>query len=245
MGPGDPRLGACCGVALAALSAAPNGSPRAPDGQARSSLHRPDAAAATRAGAPPEPRAPSPWPDLAAVLPGVLIHGSGTWLQGRRLTTERLLLLEAAGVLAILAGGLVVYETGAARDIAGPATLLIAAGAGTLSSSLLASLYATWAPRSGRGYQPGACRPCGLTRARTARARAATRAWARSRAPSPRTAAVFSAPRTRGSVRHAHRQAAREDVLLRTEVADVRLEHARGGAVEPEVERAGRDEGQR
>jgi hypothetical protein len=48
MGAGDPRLGACCGVALAALSAAPNGSPRAPDGQARSSLARPDAAAATR-----------------------------------------------------------------------------------------------------------------------------------------------------------------------------------------------------
>jgi hypothetical protein len=110
-----------------------------------------DAAAAPRPSSQPVPRAPSPWPELAAVVPGVLIHGSGTWLQGRGLTTQRLLLLEAAGVLALLAGGLVVYETGAARDLAGPATLVIAAGAGTSSSSLLASLYATWAPRSGWG----------------------------------------------------------------------------------------------
>ena len=146
MGPGDRRLGACCGLALAASSAAPGRAPVMPGEQVRSDA---DAAATARPSPPPEPRAPSPWPELAALVPGVVVHGSGTWLQGRRVTTERLLLLEAAGVLAILAGGLVVYETGAARDVAGPATLLIAAGTGALSSSLLASLYATWAPRSG------------------------------------------------------------------------------------------------
>jgi hypothetical protein len=101
--------------------------------------------------AAPEPRAQAPWPELAAVFPGVLVHGSGTWLQGRTDTTERLLLLEAAGLLAIASGGLVIYETGAARDWAGLATFTVAAGAGTLGTSLLASLYATWAPASGFG----------------------------------------------------------------------------------------------
>jgi hypothetical protein len=96
-----------------------------------------------------EPRAPPPWPELAAVFPGALIFGSGTWLQGRSATSERLLLLEGASLLAIVAGGLVVYETGAARHWAGPAELTIGLGAGTLSASFLANLYATWAPQTG------------------------------------------------------------------------------------------------
>jgi len=98
---------------------------------------------------PVEPRASPPWPELAAVFPGALVFGSGTWLQGRTATTERLLLLEGASLLAIIAGGLVVYETGAARHWAGPAELTIGLGAGTLSASFLANLYATWAPQTG------------------------------------------------------------------------------------------------
>lgn len=96
-----------------------------------------------------EPRARPPWPELAAVFPGALIFGSGTWLQSRTATSERLLLLEGASLLAIVAGGLVVYETGAARHWAGPAELTIGLGAGTLSASFLANLYATWAPQTG------------------------------------------------------------------------------------------------
>jgi hypothetical protein len=113
---------------------------------------------AARSGAPSsesepraQPRAVAPWPQLAALAPGVLIHGSGTWLQGRTLTTERLLLLEASALLAIIAGGVVIYETGAARDYAGPATLVVAAGVGTWGASLLGSVYATAAPPAGWG----------------------------------------------------------------------------------------------
>src|SRR5688572_24818398 len=51
----------------------------------------------------PEPRAPSPWPELAALIPGVLLHGSGTWLQGRTLTSQRLLALEGVGLLGTFA----------------------------------------------------------------------------------------------------------------------------------------------
>src|SRR5688572_11414644 len=99
----------------------------------------------------PEPRASPPWPQLASLVPGALIHGSGTWLQGRTQTTERLLLLEASALLAIVAGGLVIYETGAAREYAGAATLLVGAGVGGFGASFLASVYASAAPADGWG----------------------------------------------------------------------------------------------
>jgi hypothetical protein len=98
-----------------------------------------------------EPRASAPWPQLASLVPGVLVHGSGTWLQGRTRTTERFLLLEASALVAILAGALVIYETGAARDYAGAATLAVASGVGVWSASFLANVYATLAPPAGWG----------------------------------------------------------------------------------------------
>jgi hypothetical protein len=85
------------------------------------------------------------------VFPGVLLHGSGTWLQGRTHTTERLLQAEGAGLLATFLSGAVLFRTGAARNLVGPAALLAVAGVGTFGLSLLTSLYATWAPRSGWG----------------------------------------------------------------------------------------------
>jgi hypothetical protein len=80
-----------------------------------------------------------------------LLHGSGTWLQGRTVTTERLLLLEGIGLLTTFMSGLVLFETGAARDIVGPTALTAVAGVGTFGSSFLANLYATWAPAAGFG----------------------------------------------------------------------------------------------
>ena len=133
-------------LALASLGAAPSETPAvAPD------VHAVPPARAPDADATPAPLLHSPWPELAAVFPGVLLHGFGTWLQGRQTTAERLLVLEGASLLALALGGLVIYETGAARDLAGPSMLTIAAGAGTFGSSFLASLYATWAPPAGWG----------------------------------------------------------------------------------------------
>jgi hypothetical protein len=99
----------------------------------------------------PEPRLKAPWPAIAAVFPGVLLHGAGTWLQGRTETTERLLQAEGAGLLATFAAGAVLFRTGAARNLVGPSALLAIGGVGTFGLSLLSSLYATWAPRSGWG----------------------------------------------------------------------------------------------
>lgn len=99
----------------------------------------------------PEPRAAAPWPELAAVIPGVLLHGSGTWLQGRTVTSQRLLALEGAGLLATFVSGFVLFQTGAARDVVGPTALLAVAGVTTFGLSFLANLYATWAPSEGLG----------------------------------------------------------------------------------------------
>ena len=144
------QLGA---LLTAALAGTPRAAPAAPVEPAPATAAEPvePATAPSAPGSAPEPRAQSPWPELAAVFPGFLLHGSGTWLQGRTLTTERLLLLEAASLLAIGVGGLFIYETGYARSWAGPATLTVATGTGALSSSFLANLYAAWAPPQGRG----------------------------------------------------------------------------------------------
>lgn len=85
------------------------------------------------------------------MLPGVLLHGSGTWLQGRTLTSQRLLALEGAGLLATFTSGFVLFQTGAARNVVGPTALLAVAGVTTFGLSFLANLYATWAPPEGFG----------------------------------------------------------------------------------------------
>lgn len=99
----------------------------------------------------PEPRVPSPLPEIAAVFPGLLVHGSGVWLQHRGHTAQRLLLLEGAALLTTLASGVVLFQTGAARDVVGPAALGAVAGVGTFGLSFLANVYAAWAPADGLG----------------------------------------------------------------------------------------------
>jgi hypothetical protein len=96
-------------------------------------------------------RAPSPLPEIAAIFPGLLLHGAGPWLQHENRTAERLMWLEGAAVLATLTSGVVLFETGAARDLVGPTALLGVAGVGGFAVSFLANVYATWAPVDGLG----------------------------------------------------------------------------------------------
>jgi hypothetical protein len=100
---------------------------------------------------PAAPRAPFLLPEIGAVFPGILIHGTGAWLQHRNQTATRLLALEGAALLATLASGFVLFQTGAARDLVGPTALLGVAGVGTFGASFLANVYATWAPPEGLG----------------------------------------------------------------------------------------------
>lgn len=150
-----------CGVLLALVSSAPSRAaaqtPASPDPVARPGPARSGdpvvatAAAPAPAPPPPEPRAPAPLPAIAAVFPGILLHGSGAWLQGRNQTAQRLALLEGAAVLTTFASGLILFETGAARDVVGPTALGAVAGVGTFGVSFLANVYAAWAPPDGLG----------------------------------------------------------------------------------------------
>jgi hypothetical protein len=94
---------------------------------------------------------PAPLPQIASVIPGVLIHGSGTFLQGRNQTTYRLLLMEGAGIGLTLLGGVALFTTGASRRVVGPAALTAMTGVNLFALSLLSSIYASAAPREGLG----------------------------------------------------------------------------------------------
>ncbi len=99
----------------------------------------------------PVRRAASPWPELAAVFPGVIVHGSGVWLEGRSKTAERLLVLEGATLGTAFLSGFLLFQTGASRSFVGPLALTSAAGVGGFGLSFAANLYATWAPPEGFG----------------------------------------------------------------------------------------------
>jgi hypothetical protein len=100
-------------------------------------------------------RQPDSAPDAlaiaAAVVPGVLVHGSGHWLLGERETAARLLALEAVGLSAFLAGGLPIVLLGASRYIVGPAAALVVGGVGVFGISFLADVYGVAMPESARG----------------------------------------------------------------------------------------------
>jgi hypothetical protein len=130
-----------------AVLAEPRSDAARPVGAADPTTAAPD----PRRPTPPEPRVPSPLPEIAAVFPGFILHGSGAWLQHRNQTAQRLLLLEGASILATLTSGVVLFTTGAARDVVGPTALLAVAGVGTFSLSFFANLYAAWAPADGLG----------------------------------------------------------------------------------------------
>lgn len=91
----------------------------------------------------------------AAIVPGLLIHGSGSYVLGREDTAVRLLILEGVGLALLAAGGSVIAATGAARDFVGPAAAVTMMGAGLFTSSALADMYSVLAPTGGLGVDPG------------------------------------------------------------------------------------------
>jgi hypothetical protein len=81
-------------------------------------------------------------PALAAIGPGFLLHGSGAFVAGDRPAARRLLLLEAAGISAILSAGAVVASTGTSRRLIGTFTPIIVLGGGMFFLSWIADIYA-------------------------------------------------------------------------------------------------------
>jgi hypothetical protein len=107
--------------------------------------------AAPEEAPPAAPPRPVLVPAAAAVVPGVLLHGSGHFAAGDRPTAYRLLKVELAGLSALLVGGAVLAATGASRRTVEPVILTTAAGAGLLATSWLADLYGVLAPAGGAG----------------------------------------------------------------------------------------------
>lgn len=96
-------------------------------------------------------RAPKALAVGATVVPGVLVHGAGSWVDGDDETALRLLEAEAAGLGLILAGGVPIALTGASRYIVGPAAAVSIVGFGLFTVSWAADVYAVTAPQGGWG----------------------------------------------------------------------------------------------
>jgi hypothetical protein len=91
----------------------------------------------------------------AAIVPGLLVHGSGHFVAGDTRTGYRLLALEGIGLGTLALGFVPIVATGASRRIVGPAAALSVAGAGLFVISALADLYGVLAPVGGVGASSG------------------------------------------------------------------------------------------
>jgi hypothetical protein len=87
----------------------------------------------------------------AAIVPGIVVHGTGHWVAGKPETARRLLAAEGAGIGLVLLGGVPIVLTGANRYLTGPAAALVVTGVGMFAVSFLADLYGVAAPSGGFG----------------------------------------------------------------------------------------------
>jgi hypothetical protein len=79
----------------------------------------------------------------AAVVPGVVVHGTGHFALGEPRTARRLLLMEGIGLGLFFAGGLTIVFTGASRYFVAPAAATTMTGFGLFSTSYFADIYGT------------------------------------------------------------------------------------------------------
>ena len=79
----------------------------------------------------------------AAVVPGLVVHGTGHLVLGEPETGTNLLIMEGIGLGLFLAGGTTIVLTGASRYFVAPAAAATMAGFGLFSTSYLADIYGT------------------------------------------------------------------------------------------------------
>jgi hypothetical protein len=77
----------------------------------------------------------------AALVPGVLVHGSGHFVAGDKSTARRLLLMEGIGLGMAAVGGATLGLTGANRHINGSSIPLLVSGIGVFAASWVADIY--------------------------------------------------------------------------------------------------------
>jgi hypothetical protein len=91
----------------------------------------------------PQVSGPRLLPGAAAVVPGLLVHGSGHFALGQPRTGRNLLLMEGVGLGLFLSGGVTIVFTGASRYFVAPAATAAMLGFGLFSASYLADIYGT------------------------------------------------------------------------------------------------------
>jgi len=93
---------------------------------------------------PPKPEEAPPSRAVAAtsaVVPGVILHGTGHYVLGEPAIAKRLLIAEGIGLGMVLVGGGTLALAGASRYLSGPATVVAVGGFGLFFGSFLADLY--------------------------------------------------------------------------------------------------------
>ena len=105
---------------------------------------------------PPRPFATSALGTVTAVIPGLVVHGTGHMVVGDSKTGLRLLALEGVGLGLLATGFVPIVLSGASRRIVGPAAALSVVGAGIFAISFLADVYGIVAPVGGFGAPPRA-----------------------------------------------------------------------------------------
>lgn len=97
-------------------------------------------ASSARAEPTPARRKSRLLPVGAAIVPGLLVHGSGHWVAGDRQVARRLFAMEGIGLGMAAAGGAQLWFTGASRHHSGPPIALIVSGIGLFGISWLADV---------------------------------------------------------------------------------------------------------
>ena len=84
---------------------------------------------------------PGVLPTLAAIVPGGLLHGAGTYVAGDKRTAKRLVIAGSAGFAALLLAGGMLELTGTSRRLVGVFVPLAFVGSAVFFTSWLADLY--------------------------------------------------------------------------------------------------------
>ncbi|HEY6078109.1 MAG TPA: hypothetical protein VIW29_04865 [Polyangiaceae bacterium] len=79
----------------------------------------------------------------AALVPGLVVHGTGHYVLGEPQTARQLLLLEGIGLGLFLVGGVTIVATGASRYLVAPAAATTLVGFGMFATGYLADAYGT------------------------------------------------------------------------------------------------------
>ncbi len=98
-----------------------------------------------------EPETPQAVPVIVSVLPGVVLHGSGTFALAEKRTAKKLLAFEGAGVASLVGGGATFWLSGAARGLAAGASFFTVLGGSWLVETWLADIYGVAMPSKLKG----------------------------------------------------------------------------------------------